>query len=173
MTFGFRLLRVAVAAAALSWSFSASGDAPSVSGRYCFSGGPKEEEALRKELDRVADQFNFFARGIARKKLHQRVRPYTQVRLTGGEGPLRVQLDQVTLVCDGRWHSVTGSQGEDGKAVCRLDGAQLHTRSEYDEATRINTFSFSENGDSAKMEAVLHSSKLPDTIQFQLSYSDC
>ena len=168
-----RLTKVAVSFSSLFWTLSAYGDSPQLDDKYCFSGGEAEEQALRRELDRVADQFNIFARGIARNKLHNRVRPYDVIEFDD-HGALRARLgDQLSLVCDGKWHKVTGTQGEDGKAWCNLKGSQLKTHSEYDRATRTNTFSFSNGGKSAKMSAVLNSPKLPDTIRFQLSYQGC
>ncbi len=51
-----------------------------------------ELEALKKELDRVADQFNPIIRGFARSKLHDSVRPYDEVEFDEPSGTPRVHL---------------------------------------------------------------------------------
>ncbi len=74
------------------------------------------------------------------------------------------------MPCDSGWHPVVSDSGEDGRGKCVFNGPRVHTRTEYERGVRENFMVFDAHGQSMRLRAKLVSPKLPDTIEFSLTY---
>jgi len=165
------MLRGGVSADASTEPSASASDPSRFVARYHFSGGEKELQALRDELDRIADKFNILVRPIARHKLHSRVLPYFDIRFDERDDVARVHMGPLApLICDGKWHDVRGDSGETGRATCGPQDDKMVTRARFDEAKRNNTFTLSSDGKQLRMSTVVTSPQLPEPIRFALSY---
>lgn len=166
---------------ALSWGVLVGGGAVSSAAStipsayvaaYRFSEDKAELEALHKELDRVADKFNFVIREIARKKLHKNIRPYDRLILHRADtGVVSLRLgDRPSLPCDGLPHAVKSNGGESGTSVCSYDHGRIRVESKYDDAVNVIVLTRGSAQEPLRMQVILKSERLPDTVRYALTY---
>lgn len=141
-------------------------------GRFRYSGGAREGRALAEELDRVANKFSFFIRGIARKKLRQGIHPYSDVWVEKAGKSSRVSLGgRPALLCDGTSNPVIGEHGAPGVATCTFQNGAFVVRSVYELGVHTNVFWLSPDGKILRMKTTVSSPKLPDKVEFTVTYT--
>ena len=140
-------------------------------GRFRFNGGNAERQALTREIDRVADQFGFFIRGIARRRMHAEIRPETHVRLTRRGDEASFQFDERRVIpCDGEWHTAQGANDEDGTGKCFVSGGRLRYNERYDDGRTFHSFTVSEDAGTLRMSVRITHPDLPDDVRYRLTY---
>lgn len=140
-------------------------------GTYRFSGGRAQRQALTREIDRVADQFGFLARGIARRRMHGEIRPEQTIEVArdGGEVSFRFD-DRPRITCDGAWHPALGANEEVGTAKCSFTRGQLRFNERYDDGRANHALALSDDGRTLRMAVRISHPRLPDDIRYRLSY---
>jgi hypothetical protein len=139
---------------------------------FRFSGGGAERTALTREIDRVADQFGFFIRGIARRRMHSEIRPEGSITVARIDGTTTFQFDQrLRVACDGGWHRAAGANDEDGTAKCTYSRGALRFNERYDEGRTFHALTLSEDGRLLRMSVRITHPELPDDIRYRLTFT--
>lgn len=140
-------------------------------GTYRFSGGGAQRDALSQEIDRVADQFGFLSRGIARGRMHSEIRAESKIALERRGGQIVLQLDERRPVpCDGSWHPAEGANEEVGTGRCQFTNGRLRYDERYDEGRVFHTFTPISEGQGLRMGVTVRHPSLPDILRYRLSY---
>lgn len=140
-------------------------------GSYRFTGGNSQRQSLTQELDRVADQFGFFIRGIARRRMHAEIRPEAVIVIERRGGRVMLLLDERRPVpCDGGWHPAQGANEEEGTGMCRYENGRLRFEGRFDEGRIFYNFAGTSGGQGLRMNIRVTNPQLPDAIRYGLSY---
>lgn len=168
--FTIAALVVAVALAAVPGA--RADDIPEeILGTYRFSGGNSQRQALTREIDRVADQFGFLIRGIARGRMHSEIRPEVSITIERHNGGVQLRLDERRPIpCDGAWHPAQGANDEVGTGMCHYENGQLRYAEHYDEGRSYHAFSLASEGQALRVNIRITHPQLPDTVRYRLSY---
>jgi hypothetical protein len=172
VSFRISLLSVSILALSASAVGVSADDFPeTLYGTYRFAGGSAERRAFSDEIDRVADQFGFVARGFARRRMHGDILIEDGVTIapSGGEPTFRFD-DRRRIVCDGTWQAVDGSGEDTGRGRCRFNNGRLHFDERFDDTRTFHVFTLSRDGRTLRMSARLENPRLPDTLRYRLTY---
>lgn len=139
---------------------------------FRFSGGERERTALTREIDRVADQFGFFIRGIARRRMHAEIRPEGVITVARRDGVATFQFDdRLRVVCDGDFHRAVGANDEQGTGQCSYGREALRFNERYDEGRTYHTLTLSADGRTLRMAVRITHPQLPDDLRYRLTYT--
>jgi len=140
-------------------------------GVFEFSGGNTQRQALTREIDRVADQFAWISRGIARGRMHSEIRPEGTIAITRRDGEVTFRFDDRTrVVCDGAWHAALGANEEVGTGKCDYVRGRFRYNERYDDGRANHALYISEDGRSLRMAVRISHPQLPDDVRYRLSY---
>lgn len=115
--------------------------------------------------------FSIFVRGVARKKMRQKIHPYPDVLVEKVGATSQIQLGtKAALACDGARYPVMGEHGAPGMAVCSIQNGSLMVRAVYDLGVHTNLFWLSRDGRYMRMRTTVSSPKLPDKVEFTVTY---
>jgi hypothetical protein len=172
VSFRISLLSVLILAFfASSMGVSADEFPDALYGSYRFSGGSAERRAFSDEIDRVADQFGFVARGFARRRMHGDILIENGVTIADRDGEPTFRFDdRRSIVCDGTWQTVDGSGDETGTGKCLFRNGRLHFDERFEDTRTFHVFTLSRDARTLRMSARLENPRLPDTLRYRLTY---
>ena len=145
-----------------------------LAGSYVYAGGEKEIAARNAAIDKATESMFFAIKGVARSKLREKTPVSPSVGITFGSGKITVSAagappagspDNGSSVAyknpDGQTSKLSQKLTADGKLV------QIFAS---ENGSRTNTFSLSSDGKTLTMRVSIESGKLPQAVQYALTY---
>jgi len=145
-----------------------------LAGSYVHAGGEKEIAARDAAIDKATESMFFAIKGIARSKLREKTPVSASVGITFRNGNVVVSAAGAPPAGspengssvpyknpDGQMSKLSQKLTADGKLVQIFAG---------ENGTRTNTFSLSSDGKSLTMRVIIESGKLPQAVQYALTY---
>ena len=142
-----------------------------MTGEFRYSGGAAQKERAAEAVESVVGQMSVLSRGIARKRLLESAKPVRSVEL-------RLDGSDVTAVFDGRRYraklggaavEVTGVSGDALSFKVRKRKDQLMLAFSSDRGGKTYVLRVDDK-DRLRMRVTIHSSSLPASVVYQLTY---
>ena len=142
-----------------------------LNGEYRYGGGETQKNRVAEAVEAVVSQMSVISRGIARKRLLAGATPVRAVEL-------RIDGSDVTAVFDGRRYQaklggaavdVTSASGDRLKFKVRRRKDQLMLAFTGDRGGKTYVMRVDDK-DRLRMRVTIHSSSLPESVVYQLTY---
>lgn len=142
-----------------------------LNGEFRYGGGEAQKNRAAEAVEAVVDQMSLVSRGIARRRLLESTAPVRAVEL-------RIDGSDVTAVFDGRRYQaklggaavkVTGASGDPLEFKVRRRKDQLMLAFTGDRGGKTYVMRVDDK-DRLRMRVTIHSSSLPDSVVYQLTY---
>ena len=142
-------------------------------GTFGFVGGDKQREALNAAIEKATDSMFFATRGIARSRLRDKTQIRAVVGFSFGGGNITSTASDITPAVSpesgafGQYKS-----GSDTLKLSQKITGEGHLLQSFiaEDGSRTSTFVLSPDGKTLTVHIVLKSSKLPEPVQYTLTY---
>jgi hypothetical protein len=140
-------------------------------GRYAFSGGEAERQALRDAVDAVVAEMNPLVRSIARNRLLENNKIAREVGIAADGSKVTIAFDDrsYTAVLGAAAVEVTGVSGDKLRLTHRMQGKRLMQTFDGDKGSRRNVISV--RGSQLRVQVTVQSESLPDDLGYQLTFT--
>jgi hypothetical protein len=140
-------------------------------GRYRFTGGEAQRDALLVAIDDVVADMNVLARGIARDRLREANPVPSELSIARDEHTCTIGLDdrKYTAPLDGSSTEVVGITGDTLQYSVTISGDRIDQTFVGPKGTRKNTLRLGADG-ALEMRVEIGSESLPKALRYRLSF---
>jgi hypothetical protein len=140
-------------------------------GAWRFAGGDAEREAVEREIDTVAGEMNFLARGIARRRLREGNAIAERLVFRPDGATLTVEHDARAhrAPLDGTPGKTRGANGDRLKLTYAVDGDRLVQTFDGDNGGK--TVVYRVEGGRLTVDVTVRSKRLPRDLRYRLTYA--
>ncbi len=142
-------------------------------GTYVYAGGSSQRSAFGAAIDKVVDQMNALVRGIARDRLHSRVKiePRMSFRVQGdGLRIVHEPLPPRLVSFDNEPLHMRNRAGDRIAVTYRRSGWAFTETIRSGRSSQVNTYRFASGGGRLTFAAAISSPLLPAAIRYSLTY---
>jgi hypothetical protein len=142
-----------------------------VPGRYAFSGGDAERQALHDRIEAVVAEMAPVLRGVARRRLVQGnpIPDALTIEVTGDAVTIAFDERRYTAILGAPAVAVVGVDGKRAELTHRIEGSRLTQRFDAPRGERWNLFRV--RGDRLRLTVIIESESLPADLVYELTFT--